>query len=165
MSRRRGRHHPDEVIRRLQDENDKLRRREAPADDYFAVLHEDVVTTNAAWEKEKRHREHAEKTLTEAWEYIARLEAENESLTAELAPLRAAEANANAVTVPPMVRDTSAIEDQATGPIDVRPLHEALGISPVIRISDHGASADPGQPPMSDPDATQQIPVVREPAA
>ncbi|MBD9721905.1 hypothetical protein PV755_09195 [Streptomyces caniscabiei] len=37
----------------------------------------------------------------------------------------AAEANAAAVTVPCGYRDTSAIEDQATGPIDVRPLWEA----------------------------------------
>ncbi|NED75311.1 hypothetical protein G3I51_23910 [Streptomyces sp. SID9944] len=40
---------------------------------------------------------------------------ENDRLRAELA-------TATAVTVPPMVRDTSAIEDQATAPIDVRPL-------------------------------------------
>jgi hypothetical protein len=37
----------------------------------------------------------------------------------------AAEANANAITVPCGIRDNSAVEDQATGPIDVRPLWEA----------------------------------------
>jgi hypothetical protein len=30
-----------------------------------------------------------------------------------------------------MVRDISAIEDQATGPIDVKTLWEALGVRPV----------------------------------
>lgn len=64
---------------------------------------------------------------------------------AELAELRAYKANAEAVTVPPMERDTRAVEDQATGPIDVRPLWEALG--PVVRVSTSGASADPGHVP------------------
>lgn len=161
LTRTRGKHDPDEIIRRLQEENDGLRRREAPANDFFALLYNDVVTTNAAWETEKTHRQHAEKTLTEAWEYIARLEVENDSLTAELAPHRAAEANANKVTVPPMERDTAALEDQATEPhgIDVRTLREADAaglLSPVVRISDSGATADP---------ATVRIPTVREPAA
>ena len=46
-------------------------------------------------------------------------------LQARFGPQLAAEANANRVDVPPMVRDTSAIEDQATGPIDVRTLRQA----------------------------------------
>ncbi|WP_432027406.1 hypothetical protein [Streptomyces sp. 1222.5] len=49
----------------------------------------------------------------------------------ELAAYRAAEANATRVDVPPMVRDTSDPADQATAPIDVRPLWEALGVGPV----------------------------------
>ena len=63
---------------------------------------------------------------------------ERDGLAEELAALKtkfgpqlAAEANANRVDVPPMVRDTSAPEDQATAPIDVRPLWEALGVGPV----------------------------------
>ncbi|WP_306317306.1 MULTISPECIES: hypothetical protein [unclassified Streptomyces] len=54
------------------------------------------------------------------------------SLKAELAPHRAAQANRDAVTVPPMERDTTAVEDQATAPagIDVKPLWEALATSP-----------------------------------
>jgi peptidoglycan hydrolase CwlO-like protein len=45
----------------------------------------------------------------------------------------AAEANANAVTVPPMVRDTSDPEDQATVPVPivVRTLQQAHCIGPV----------------------------------
>ncbi|MGW1389998.1 hypothetical protein [Streptomyces griseoluteus] len=71
------------------------------------------------------------------------LTAERDLLRHRLAALRlrfgpelAAEANANAVTVPPMVRDTSDPADQATAPIDVKPLWTALGIGPVL---------DPGQ--------------------
>ncbi|WP_030169109.1 hypothetical protein [Streptomyces sp. NRRL S-813] len=53
------------------------------------------------------------------------------ALRVRFGPELAAEANANAISVPPMVRDTSAIEDQATAPIDVLPLWQALGIGPV----------------------------------
>lgn len=52
----------------------------------------------------------------------------------------AAEANANRVTVPPMVRDTSAIEDQATGPINVTALWEARDaglLGPVLDPGHH----------------------------
>ncbi|NED31027.1 hypothetical protein [Streptomyces sp. SID8499] len=65
---------------------------------------------------------------------------ENDRLAAELAAMKATEANATAVTVPPMVRDTSVVEDQATGPIDVRALWEARDaglLGPVL---------DPGRP-------------------
>lgn len=72
------------------------------------------------------------------------LTAERDHLAGEVAYLRekfapelAAEANANKVTVPPMVRDTSDPADQATGPIDVTTLWAArdaglLGIGPVL---------------------------------
>lgn len=52
-------------------------------------------------------------------------------LRARLAPLEAAEANRNALTVPTPVRDTSNGADQATAPINVRPLWAALGVGPV----------------------------------
>lgn len=66
------------------------------------------------------------------------LTAERDSLAEELAALKArfgpqlaAEANATAITVPPMIRDTSAIEDQATGPINFLALWDAHGIKAV----------------------------------
>lgn len=63
----------------------------------------------------------------------------------ELAELRAYKANVEAVTVPPMERDTRNGADQATGPIDVRPLWEAHGMGPIVQVSTSGASANPGQ--------------------
>ncbi|MFI6854542.1 hypothetical protein [Streptomyces sp. NPDC050416] len=57
--------------------------------------------------------------------------AETLALKARFAAQLAAEANTHRIDVPPMVRDTTAIEDQATGPIDVRPLWDARGIRPV----------------------------------
>ncbi|MET4670751.1 hypothetical protein [Streptomyces sp. PvR018] len=68
--------------------------------------------------------------------------AEIDRLQALLAPFLAAEANANAVTVPAPIRDTAKFEDQATAPINVRPLWEAIG--PVVRTE---GSTDPAHLP------------------
>lgn len=54
-------------------------------------------------------------------------------------PQLAAEANATRMTVPCGYRDTTAIEDQATGPIDVRALWQARDAGLL------GAVTDPGQ--------------------
>lgn len=55
-------------------------------------------------------------------------------------PQMAAEANATRVTVPPMVRDTSALEDQATEPqgIDVRSLWAAAEAGLLRAVTDPG---------------------------
>lgn len=50
----------------------------------------------------------------------------------------AAEANANRVTVPPMERDTTAIEDQATGPIYVQTLRDAAAAGLLGPVTDPG---------------------------
>ncbi|MGW1135683.1 hypothetical protein [Streptomyces griseoluteus] len=67
------------------------------------------------------------------------LTAERDELRDELRALKrrfgpqlADDANTLAITVPPMVRDTSDPADQATAPIDVKPLWTALGIGPVL---------------------------------
>jgi hypothetical protein len=81
----------------------------------------------------------------EAEELVVKLQADVDDLTAErdqfaeenaalkhrFAAHLAADANATRITVPPAIRDTSALEDQATGPIDVRTLWDALGVQPV----------------------------------
>lgn len=59
-------------------------------------------------------------------------------LRAKFGPQLAAEANATRITVPPMVRDTSALEDQATGPIDVRALWEARDAGLLGPVTDPG---------------------------
>ncbi|MDP5310468.1 hypothetical protein [Streptomyces poriferorum] len=86
--------------------------------------------------------------------------AANEALRKQLAPYLAADANRDAITVPTAERDTTAMEDQATAPIDVRPLWEAHGISPVIRIADAPAADDPRTPtwvPGPDSETTQSL--------
>jgi hypothetical protein len=56
---------------------------------------------------------------------------ENAALQRRFAAQLAADANAHRITVPPAFRDTSAVEDQATSPIPVRTLWDALGVQPV----------------------------------
>jgi septal ring factor EnvC (AmiA/AmiB activator) len=58
---------------------------------------------------------------------------------AELAAVTARLANATAITVPPAVRDTSHSADQATQPINVRPLWDAPVAGPVRSVPDPAA--------------------------
>jgi hypothetical protein len=131
----------------LREENRKLLDRQLAADGFFAVLMNDVVMTNHALEQEQQLRGEAEEAAAqmrmERDEWIA----EAERLAAELAPYKAAEANDNRVTVPPMVRDTGDPADQATTPIDVRPLWVALGLGPAGAVTDPGhIPAPPAEP-------------------
>ncbi|NUQ95182.1 MAG: hypothetical protein HOY79_01015 [Streptomyces sp.] len=56
----------------------------------------------------------------------------------------AAEANANRVDVPPMYRDTSDPADQATTPIDVKPLWEAFKVA-TVTVVDNPDAVDPAR--------------------
>ncbi|MGW2048650.1 hypothetical protein ACWCPF_26215 [Streptomyces sp. NPDC001858] len=85
----------------------------------------------------------AEEIVVKQQADLDELTAERNHLAEEVAALKrrfaahlAADANATRVTVPPMIRDTSALEDQATGPIPVQALWDALGAQAV---------ADPGR--------------------
>ncbi|MFE7485550.1 hypothetical protein [Streptomyces sp. NPDC057552] len=69
--------------------------------------------------------------------------AEVTALRAQLAPYLAAEANANAITVPAAERDTSRFEDQATAPIDVRELQARFTAGPVVSLHHSPQAADP----------------------
>lgn len=87
----------------------------------------------------------------------------------ELLELRAFKANATPVTVPPMERDTTAIEDQATAPAgtNVTTLREAAAaghLSPIVQVSRSGASANPEHPLVTwgREDDTQPLAKMRE---
>lgn len=122
---------------RAADEVARLRAFLAGANALIGGLHLQLA------EEEARHAETAAKR-TEAEALVARQQADMAAITDERDYWRdealalrarfsgqlAAEANANAVTVPCGYRDTSAIEDQATGPIQVQALWDALGINP-----------------------------------
>ncbi|WP_330173053.1 hypothetical protein OG875_05240 [Streptomyces sp. NBC_01498] len=128
-----GTHRADDRIAELRDENVRLLDRQAAADDYFAVLLADRADMYAAW-RDAVHRadladDIATARLVAACEATARAqEAEQQAadMRAELLELRAYKAQNTAITVPSMVRDTSNGADQATAPIDVRPLWDAL---------------------------------------
>ncbi|MFD7185541.1 hypothetical protein ACFV90_36965 [Streptomyces sp. NPDC059904] len=125
-------------VAELRDENRRLLTITHRAGDHVALLERDLAEARTA--------------QGEAEELVVQLQADKGDLTDEVQALRAELANRDAVTVPPMERDTSNGADQATAPmgINVRSLREAADaglLSPVIRISAKGASADPGHPP------------------
>lgn len=97
-----------------------------------------VVGSDAAFNQLRERAAEAEvvaactlRDLEDVTEERDQLAAEVAAVRARLAPLEAAEANRNALTVPAPVRDTSHGADQATAPINVRPLWAALGVGPV----------------------------------
>ena len=123
-------------VAELRDENRRLLTIVAGSDDVVALL--------------RQQAGEAEELVVQLQADVYDLTGERDRLAAENVRLRAELANRDAVTVPPMERDTTAAEDQATAPIDVRSLREAADaglLSPVIRISTAGASADPGRAP------------------
>lgn len=122
-----GLHRAADEVERLREVNDRLVAQLAAAKTSVAGL-------ERALAKARAHQAEAEQVvvclaadLDDAGQELERRNADITALRRRLAPYLAAEANAGAVTVPDMVRDTSAIEDQATAPIDVRPLWAALG--------------------------------------
>ncbi|MFJ8929311.1 hypothetical protein ACIRLA_22300 [Streptomyces sp. NPDC102364] len=127
----------------LRDENKRLLTAYHAAGDEIALLRNDLTTA--------RHRQaEAEEIVVKQQADLIDLVEERDQLLNEVRQLRAELANRDAVTVQPMERDTSDGADQATAPIDVRPLREAAAdglLSPIVRISMSGASASPGQPP------------------
>jgi hypothetical protein len=153
-----GRRRAVDRVAELREENSLLLNRQAAADDYFTRLMDDLSQMYTAWRHSEWKAECAEGLALARQVELCELRTERDQLVDEvralrsqLAPYLAAEANAQSVTVPPMVRDTTAIEDQATGPIDVRPLWQALDIGPV-------AATDPAHiPSWAD---TEELPVV-----
>ena len=126
-----GRRRAVDEVDRLRVDNRNLFTRLMAADDAIAILRNDLADAHA------RQAEAEELVVKEQADRLD-LADERDELAAELAALKkrfaaqlAAEANATRVDVPPMVRDTSDPADQATAPIDVRPLWVALGIGPV----------------------------------
>jgi hypothetical protein len=118
---------------RVRDENDrlkaqvaKLRHWQEQANDYFARLVADRHEVYACWRDEAQRRIEAETVAAGVQSECDEWRDEALALRAQLAPYLAAEANANRIPVPPMVRRVDGPEDEATAPIDVRPLWEAL---------------------------------------
>ena len=136
-----GRRRAVDKVAELRGENVILLSNLHAAGDEIALLRQDLAETQDA-------QGQAEELVVQQQADLDQMAAENEALRDELLKLRArfgpqlaAEANAAAVTVPPMVRDTTAIEDQATGPIYVRPLQEAAAAGLLGPVLDPGRVA------------------------
>ncbi|MEV1100171.1 hypothetical protein AB0I87_32540 [Streptomyces sp. NPDC049952] len=108
-----GLHRAVDEVERLREANERLLAQLADTRAKRAEAEQVVVCLDA--------------DLIDRTEERDQLQAELVSLRQVLAPYLAAEATAGAVTVPEMVRDTSALEDQATAPIAVTTLREQFG--------------------------------------
>ncbi|MEZ3180343.1 hypothetical protein KYY02_17110 [Streptomyces pimonensis] len=120
-----GRRRAVDKVEELSEDVRSLLTFKMAADDFFALLTQDRDDVYACWDEERSKRHEAEEIVVQQLASIEALRAENDQLYAELLALKAAAANAGAVTVPPMVRPIDGPEDQATAPIDVRPLWAA----------------------------------------
>ena len=127
-----------EQLAAVRQDNAKLLNRQAAADDYFALLIQDRDQVYAAWEFAEEKRQEAETVAVCAMDESRRLADELAWWREKFGQQVADEVNAARVDVPPMVRDTTAIEDQATGPIDVRSLRDAADAGLLGPVTDPG---------------------------
>ena len=131
-------HRHADTIRRLRREKRQLLDRQQAADDYFQRLIADRNEVYSCWLDERDGRLIAESAASQMRSERDEWRDEALRLRARFGAQIAAEANANAVTVPPMVRPIDGPQDEATAPIDVRPLWDALGVGPTTAVTDPG---------------------------
>ncbi|MFE9286625.1 hypothetical protein [Streptomyces olivaceus] len=137
-----GRRRATDKVAELRDENRRLLGQLFGASDAYQLLDQRLTETAS-------RQAEAEELVVQQQADIDDLTAEDDQLRDELAALKvrfgpelASEANAHPVTVPPMVRDTSAFEDQATEPIKVITLQEAFGSTNPAHVPAWAARAD-----------------------
>ncbi|MCX4450626.1 hypothetical protein [Streptomyces sp. NBC_01789] len=158
--RRPRKHRAVDAVSQLRAENHLLRTQVVGAGQAIAVLERQLADVRGKQAEAEQVVVCLSTDLTERTEERDQLLTEVDALKARLAPYLAADANANKITVPDSVRDTTAAEDQATAPIDVRPLWEAHGIGPVIRIANAPDTTDSRTPtwvPSPDNETTQSL--------
>ncbi|MFC9987807.1 hypothetical protein ACFXKV_10085 [Streptomyces globisporus] len=142
--RRPRKHRAVDEVGRLREENHRLLTQLFGARDHIAIQEQQLADVRAK-------RAEAELELVRVAGSLEGRTAERDqaladvaALRAQLAPFLAADANANAITVPTAERDTTAFEDQATEPIKVTTLWAAHGIGPVLATQ---GSTDPAHLP------------------
>lgn len=144
ISRSKPKHRAVDEVGRLREENHRLLTQLFGAREHIAIQEQQLADVRA---KQAEAEQVVVCLAADLDERTAELEQALASLAVaqtQLAPFLAAEANANAITVPASVRDTSRFEDQVTTPIKVTTLWAALGIGPVVRTE---GSTDPAHLP------------------
>ncbi|MFF7147554.1 hypothetical protein ACFZAO_05705 [Streptomyces griseoaurantiacus] len=118
--------------RRAVDEVERLRENETILLTALHAAGDDITVLQQKLAQARQFQAEAKLVVVCQQADIDDLTAERDALAEEVTGLKtkfgpqlAEEANANAITVPIAIRDTSKPEDQATAPIDVRPLWEA----------------------------------------
>lgn len=131
--------------RRAVDEVERLRQREQQLETALGRAGDEVALLRWDLTEARRELVQTQELVVTQLANLDDLRAENDQLAEENSALKtrfsahlAADANANRITVPPMQRDTTAIEDQATGPIDVRPLRDAAAAGLLRPVTDPG---------------------------
>lgn len=144
ISRTKPKHRAVDAVANLRDENRRLLTQVVGAGDAIALLEGQLADVRAKRAEAEQVVVCLSADLDERTEERDQALTEVNALRAQLAPYLAADANRDAITVPPAERDTSRVEDQATEPIKVTTLRDALGIGPVIT---NQGSADPAHLP------------------
>lgn len=143
ISRSKPKHRAVDEVGRLREENHRLLTQLVGAHDHIGVQEQQLADERAGRAGAERVARCLSADLDERTGERDQARAEVAALRAQLAPYLAADANANAITVPAAERDTTAFEDQATAPIDVRELQARFASGPVVSLRYSPQAADP----------------------
>ncbi|MEU0098187.1 hypothetical protein [Streptomyces sp. NPDC006267] len=147
ISRSKPKHRAADAVADLRDENRRLLTQLVGAHDYIAIQDQQLADVRAKRAEAEQVVVCIAADLEELTEQRDLLLAKVAALRAQLAPYLATDANANAITVPAAERDTTAFEDQATAPIDVRELRNRFTAGPVVSLHYSPQAADPAHIP------------------
>ncbi|MGC4925619.1 hypothetical protein [Streptomyces sp. DT117] len=147
ISRSKPKHRAVDEVGRLREENHRLLTQLFGARDHIAVHEQQLADVRAKRAEAEQVVVCLAADLDDRTEERDQALAEATALRAQLAPFLAAEANANAITVPTSVRDTSRFEDQATAPIDVSDFRTRFTAGPVVSLHYSPQAADPAHIP------------------
>ncbi|MFI2354753.1 hypothetical protein ACH5AG_08700 [Streptomyces anulatus] len=143
ISRSKPKHRAADKVAELRDENRRLLTQLFGARDYIAIQEQQLAEVLAKRGEAELELIRVTAERDDRTEERDQALAEASRLRAQLAPYLAADANANAITVPTAERDTTAFEDQATAPIDVRKLQARFTAGPVVSLHHSPQAADP----------------------
>jgi hypothetical protein len=143
ISRSKPKHRASDAVANLRDENRRLLTQLVGAHDYIAIQDQQLAEARARQVEVEQVVVYLDADLQDRTEERDQALVEVGRLRTQLAPYLAADANRDAVTVPPSERDTSRLEDQATAPIDVRDLRHRFVAGPVVSLQHSPLAADP----------------------